>query len=107
MRGHVVVFHQKPKEVKALNSIGLVSKVTKDLKTVKEGDSVQFRPMAGGPARLMKVIKIGIPKSGKGDRMFIGEKLHCLESQITRVITKSVDDPADWVMEEAEEAKAS
>lgn len=89
------------------NTTGLVSKVTKELQTVKEGDSVQFRPMGGGPARLMKIIKIGIPKSGKGDRMFIGEKFHCLESQITRVIVKSVDDPADWIMEETEEAKAS
>lgn len=78
------------------------NKVLNSLKTLKVQDSVQFRPANGGEPILMKVDQIGVNKKDPtGPRMFVGYKNHkqifCLETQVTRVITRSVDNEADWI----------
>lgn len=77
-------------------------KVRHALKSVKADDSVQFRPANGGEPILMKIAQIGVSKKDPtGPRMFVGYKNHkqifCLENQVTRVITRSVDNEADWI----------
>lgn len=78
------------------------TKVLNDLKKVQVGDSVQFRPAQGGEPILMRINQIGTSKKDpNGPRMFVGEKrgrqVYCLENMVTRVITRSVDNEADWI----------
>lgn len=78
------------------------TKVLNDLKKVKVGDSIQFRPAQGGEPILMRITQIGTSKTNpSGPRMFVGEKrgkqVYALENTITRVITRSVDNEADWI----------
>lgn len=83
-------------------AISQTTKVLNDLKKVKVGDSIQFRPAQGGEPILMRIMQIGTSKSDpSGPRMFVGEKrgkkVYCLENSITRVITRSVDNEEDWI----------
>lgn len=83
-------------------AIAQTTKVINDLKKVKKGDSIQFRPAQGGEPILMRITEIGTNKKDpSGPRMFVGEKrgkrIYCLENSITRVITRSVDNEEDWI----------
>jgi len=76
-------------------------KVKKSLETLKLDDSVQFRPPHGGEPILMRVSQIVENKNPGGPRLFIGYKkdkeLRCIETWVTRVITRSVDNEEDWI----------
>lgn len=85
--------------------------VKESLKTLAVNDTVQFKAAGGGIPILMKVEKIVLNKRDKElPRLFIGApnrfsgKQHmCTEDQVLRVITQSVDDPADWEEEKKED----
>lgn len=77
-------------------------KVKKALEGLKLDDSVQFRPPHGGEPILMRVSAIhNNVKNPGGPRLFIGYKkgkeLRCIETWVTRVITRSVDNEEDWI----------
>lgn len=74
----------------------------KALETVKVDDSVQFRPTNGGEPVLFKIDQIVANKRGATlPRLFVGQKngkqILALETSVTRVITRSVDNEADWI----------
>lgn len=88
-----------------------ITTVNGESRQVSVGDTVKYR-IANGSVSLFRVAEILKPRPtnvlhppGFG-HIFVGDKGHfsgkkkfCYESQITDIVTRSVDNPEDWIDE--------